>query len=103
MKNQDNVGVHFVNTIIGRGILNGVCNLSFGVFNFTPSEDGTKVDVDPVVACRLRMDKVCATQLRDIMNELLATIERAEADAAMGIEKPQTDGIVVKAAPEKMN
>ena len=103
MRSSDQVGVEFVNTVIGRGILNGVINLSFGVFQFTPSEDGKTVDIDPVVACRLRMDKVCATQLRDVMNELLATIERAEADAAMGIEKPQTDGIVVKAAPEKMN
>lgn len=103
MKSSDNVSVTFVNTVIGRGTLNGVVNLSFGVFNFTPSEDGSKVDIDATVACRLRMDKVCATQLRDVMNELLATIEKAEADAAMGIEKSQTDGIVVKAAPEKMN
>lgn len=103
MKNQDNTGVNFVNTVIGRGVLNGVINLSFGVFNFTPSDDGTKVDVDPVVACRLRMDKVCATQLRDVMNELLAAIEKSEQEAAMGVAETKSEGIATKTAPEKMN
>lgn len=105
MHSSDEVGVTFVNTVIGRGILNGVCNLSFGVFNFTPSEDGKTVDLDPVVAVRLRMDKICATQLRDVMNELLATIERAEHEATMGNAESnkQVDGIVTKAAAEKLN
>ena len=103
MRVVDEVGVTFVNTVIGRGILNGVINLSFGVFNFTPTDDG-KVDVDPAVACRLRMDKVCATQLRDVMNDLLAIIEKAEVDAAMGVsEKPAADGVLLKQTPEKMN
>ena len=91
---SDSVGCTFVNTVVGRGVLNGVVNISFGTFNFTPTDDG-QVNVDPTVSCRLRMDKVCATQLRDVMNELLAAIEKAEQDAAMGIhEKPQSDGPV---------
>lgn len=102
MKSSDQVGVNFVNTVVGRGVLNGVINLSFSTFQFTPSEDGTKVDVDPVVSCRLRMDKVCATQLRDVMNELLAAIEKSEQEAAMGVADTKVEGIAAK-APEKMN
>lgn len=101
MKNQDNVSVTFVNTVVGRGILNGVINLSFGVFNFTPSEDGKEVDVDPTIACRLRMDKVCAIQLRDVMNDLLAVIEKSEASLP-GSEMPPVEGLVAKSS-EKMN
>lgn len=101
MKTTDNVGVVFVNTVIGRGILNGVINLSFGVFNFTPSEDTGKVDVDPVTACRLRMDKVCATQLRDVMNDLLAAIEKAETEAT--IPATESEGLAPKQSSEKMN
>ena len=101
MKVNDQVNVTFVNTVVGRGILNGVINLSFGVFHFTPTDDG-KVDVDPAIACRLRMDKICATQLRDVMNDLLTVIEKAEADAAMGVSEAQAEGIIPKAS-EKMN
>jgi hypothetical protein len=97
MKPDDNVSVTFVNTVIGRGILNGVVNLSFGVFNFTPNEEGTAVDLDPSVACRLRMDKVCATQLRDVMNELLTALEKAEHSIAAPKEEI-TEGLVPKRA-----
>lgn len=99
MKSSDGVSITFVNTVIGRGILNGVINLSLSAFNFTPTEDG-HVDIDPVVACRLRMDKVCATQIRDTLNDLLAAIEKAEAETAMG-NTSKAEGIVVK--PENMN
>lgn len=93
MKSNDTIGVTFVNTVIGRGILGGVVNLSFSVFNFTPSEDGKIVDLDPTIACRLRMDKTCAAQLRDVINELLATIEKAEAQvSAAVVENGSLDG-----------
>lgn len=102
MRSLDEVGVTFVNTVIGRGVLNGNVNLSFSVFNFTPSDDGKTVELDPVVAVRLRMDKVCATQLRDVMNELLATIEKAELHAATGVaETGSLDGEIK--AIEKLN
>ena len=98
IKSSDNVGCTFVNTVVGRGILNGVINLSFATFNFTPTDTG-EVDVDPVVTCRLRMDKVCATQLRDVMNSLLADIEKAEL-AAVGGTPPveQAEGLMPKRA-----
>jgi len=87
MKSQDNVNVTFVNTIVGRGSLNNVINLTFGTFNWTPTtnEEGVPiVDPDPVVSARLRMDIVCAKQLRDIMNDLIDTIEKAEIEAITG-------------------
>ena len=93
MKSDDSVSVTFVNTVIGRGALNNVINLSFSVFNFTPNEQGG-VELDPTVTCRLRMDKVCAIQLRDVMNDLLAAIEKAEEPA--GSEPPKTEGLVPK-------
>ena len=82
MKVADQVGVTFVNTVVNRGIFNGVINLSFGVLNFTPSEDGQTIEPDPVIAARLRMDKICARQLRDVLSDLLDMIEKAEHEAA---------------------
>ena len=81
MKAVDQVGVTFVNTVVGSGTLNGVVNLSFGVFNFTPNDTSNAVDADPVIACRLRMDRMCALQLRDTLNNLFATVEKAEHEA----------------------
>lgn len=97
MKSQDNVEIIFANTVIGRGVLNNVVNLSLAAFNFTPSDDGTKVDADPVIVCKLRMDKVCAKQLRDVMNDLIKLIEESEQDVAMGAKEP-VEGVVTKAA-----
>lgn len=98
MIGNDNVGVTFVNTVIGRGALNNVVNISFGVFNFTPNENG-EVDIDSTVACRLRMDIACATQLRNVLNNLLEAIEknRSEPD----VEK--TEGLIPKQASESLN
>lgn len=103
MKTQDEIGIVFANTVIGRGILNGVINLSFSAFNFTPTDDGKQVDLDPVVVSRLRMDRICATQLRDVMNELLASIEKAEADLAMGVKDAKVDGVIAKPAARDIN
>jgi hypothetical protein len=94
MKSQDNVEIVFCNTVVGRGVLNNVVNLSFSAFNFTPSDDGQRVDVDPVIVCKLRMDKVCAKQLRDVMNDLIKLIEESEQDAAMGAKEPVTEGVI---------
>ena len=38
---SDDVGVTFVNAVLGRGMLNGIVNLQFGVLNFDAREDGT--------------------------------------------------------------
>ena len=62
--------VTFVNQVVGQGHLNGVVNLTFAVANFTPNADG-KVDIDLVVASRLRMDMFCATQLRDALTTVI--------------------------------
>lgn len=104
MKSNDQVGCTFVNAVVGRGILNGVINLSFSVFNFTPSDNGEVVDVDPTIACRLRMDKACATQLRDVMNNLLTLIEEQEAAGkVIDNETPKPEGVMPKKAAKEMN
>lgn len=102
MKPADTIGCTFVNTVIGRGIFNHVINLSFGVFNFTPSEADGKIDLDPVVACRLRMDKACAVQLRNALNDLLTLVEEAEAGAGQPAENEKAEGLAPKAS-EKLN
>ena len=74
----NNAQVVFVNQVLGQGHLNGVINLTFGVARFTPGE-GDKVEPDMVIASRLRMDLVCAMQLRDSIDELLKKVA-PEAD-----------------------
>jgi hypothetical protein len=77
MKNQDDTGVTFVNTVLGRGILNGVINISFSTFNFSPDgQDG--IEADPVVSARLRMDVPCLKQLHQVCSDLIAAIEAAQ-------------------------
>jgi hypothetical protein len=103
MNTMDNIGATFVNTVIGRGSLNGVINVSFATFNWTPSDDGSRVDPDPVISCRLRMDKLCAIQLRDVMNELISSIEEAEAKVAMGINPNNEEDVLAKPYADKIN
>ena len=74
----DEVGVTFVNAVLGRGTLNGVMNVQLGVLPFDIGEDGN-VSPDIVVACRLRMDMTCAKQLRDCLDDLLSKIDKATA------------------------
>ena len=81
MKSVDNVGVTFVNTVVGRGIMNNVVNLQFGTFQFSPDEASSSVDSDLAVSCRLRMDVMCAVQLYETLGGLLAAVKQAEAEA----------------------
>lgn len=83
MKPSDTVGITFVNAVVGRGVLNGVVNVQFGAFNFEPTDDN-KVSEELVVACRLRMDRVCLKQTYDELGQLLALFEQADASAANG-------------------
>lgn len=94
MKSTDQVGITFVNAVTGRGIMNGVVNIQFGALTFDITEDD-KVSPELVIACRLRMDRVCAKQLRDNLSELLSMIDRTELEAmvaAMENGKDQTEG-----------
>lgn len=84
MKPMDNVGVTFVNALVGRGTLNNVVNLQFGTFQFTPSDDGTTVNPEMAVSCRLRMDRTCAQQLYEQLGVLLESIEKSEHEALSG-------------------
>lgn len=74
---SDNIGVTFVNLLLGRGIFNGVVNLTFGVFNFTPDTESKEVPLDPTIAARLRMDLPCARYLYKSLGELLAGIDKS--------------------------
>ena len=80
MKVADPVGVTFVNVVLNRGILNGVINISFGTYNFTPDDKLEVVALDTVVSSRLRMDLTCARQLHETLSTLLEAIT-AESSA----------------------
>ncbi len=94
MKSIDSVGVTFVNTVTGRGLMNGVVNLTLGVLQFTPTDD--KIDPDLVTAVRLRMDQVCARQLHEALGDLLALIDKSDAEQKLGLNgaaaQPAADG-----------
>ena len=73
ISDPNNVQVVFVNQVLGQGHLNGVINLTFGVARFTPSVED-KVETDMAIAARIRMDLVCAQQLRDSLDVLLKKV-----------------------------
>lgn len=89
MKAMDSVGVTFVNTLIGRGIFNGVVNIQLGTLLFSPDEKGTSIDEDLVLSCRLRMDIICAKQLHMALGELLTAIEAAQNIPEAQVEHPE--------------
>ena len=78
MKSTDEVGITFANLLVASGVYNGVVNASFASYQFTPTPDG-KIDPDPVVTARLRMDIVCAKQLRDRLIEILDMVDKTQA------------------------
>lgn len=88
MKSTDEVGITFAHLVLGRGVLNAVVNVTLGSMHFSP-ENG-KIENDPRVVCRLRMDIPCAMSLRDALTELIATmsapsvpqLDAASTDAA---------------------
>ena len=75
MKPVDQVGITFANLVLGNGINNNVVNISFGAFEFNPSEDGKSVDPAPVITCRLRTDIPCARALYKVLGDLLESID----------------------------
>ena len=94
----DNVGVTFVNMLLGRGILNGVINLTLGVLNFTPdTEAETGIDMDSVISSRLRMDIPCAKQLHKALGDLLDSVDQKESDTP--IMPPSTNAGVASGKP----
>lgn len=93
MKSTDNVGITFANIVLGRGIFNGVVNVTLGAYEFNPDDKNEKVEPSPVIVSRLRFDVPCAKSLRDALSELLLSVEtppagaRETADAADGAAK----------------
>ena len=94
MKSIDNVGVTFVNAVVGQGTLNGVVNIALGTFLFTPGDDD-KVDPDLVTTARLRMDQLCARQLHEALGKLLELIDKTEPEA--GATRSSTNGVAAPA------
>ena len=80
VSNRDTTETVFVNTVFGQGVLNGVINLQLGTYLFTPVDAG-QVDLDPIITCRLRMDRQCAEHLYDALGALLLAISQAESGA----------------------
>lgn len=78
--------VIFVNTLLGRGVLNGVVNLQFGVYQFDANKDG-QIDPAPTTNLRMRMDLACARNLHESLGELLTAIDNAVNEPAP-TEKP---------------
>lgn len=88
MKATDNVGITFANLVLGRGIFNGVVNVTLGAYEFNPDDKGEKVEPSPVIVSRLRMDVVCARAVRDALNELLLSLEAPAP--GNGVAEPKT-------------
>jgi hypothetical protein len=84
MKSSDQVGITFVNAVVGRGVLNGVVNIQLGGLLFDSGADG-KISNDLATVCRLRMDAKCAEDLRDHLNAVLTLIDEAKAKAGVSI------------------
>jgi len=72
----DSIGITYVNAVMSRGHFNSVVNISLGVITFDPNQDKGS-DTDLVVACRLRMDEMCAMQLYDELGKVLQGMELA--------------------------
>ena len=81
MKPNDSVGVTFVNVVLASGTFNNVIIVTLGECLFTPDPENSKVDDDIVVASRLRMDPLCARQLRDALTKLLEAPAEAAAQS----------------------
>lgn len=73
VSDPNNAQVIYVTQVLGQGHLNGVINLTFGVARFTPDTED-KVEIDMAIAARLRMDLVCAMQLRDSLDAILKKV-----------------------------
>lgn len=83
--------VVFAGALVASGHLNGVVNLTFATPRFTPDAKGG-IDNDFIVASRLRMDIVCAMQLRDQIDRIIKQVEA-------GAKQALTTAMVTTAAP----
>lgn len=62
--------VILVNTMTVSGFLNGICNFSFTTARFSSTADG-KVEADEYPSLYLRMDLMCAQQMRDALDKII--------------------------------
>lgn len=82
---MDEVGVTLVNTVTNQGIFDGIININFATFLFTPSAErqldngGKTIDIEPelVMSCRLRMGEQCLRLLHQTTQSLIDLIDRS--------------------------
>lgn len=91
MKSADDVGITFANLVVGQGYMNGVVNITLAAFAFTPDDKTEKVDPDPMIVSRLRMDENCAAQLRDALTSVLQSMADARMKAAVDAHAAHSD------------
>ena len=99
---QDTVGITFANVVINHGIYNNVVNINLGVYNFELNEDTGKIDASLAISSRLRMDLGCAKRLRDALIDLLAPIEKQEAETRATLKK-SSNGLDRSVTEETVN
>lgn len=75
MKSVDSVGITFANLVLGRGINNGVVNITLGAYEFNPEDDGKTIDPSPVIVCRLRTDMPFLRTLHKVVGDMLNAID----------------------------
>ncbi len=75
-----NVPVTFSNLFLSGGAMNGVINFNLGVLRFGPTMDG-KIDNDPIVTNRIRIDLQVAIALRDFLNAQIALLTVSDEKA----------------------
>lgn len=80
---NDRCPVTFVNAVAVTGFANGVVNVAFSTFGYTPQVEGDKtvVAADVHVSANLRMDLFCAQQLRDHLDEIIQTHTKPAPEA----------------------
>lgn len=72
----------FANSVAGFGLHNGNINIALAAFLFSPDADGKKIDPDPVIVARLRMDQACGRQLMTNLQSIFHSIDDAVVTAA---------------------
>lgn len=90
--------VDLVNLIVSRGMYNNVININFATFLWTPTDDN-RVEPDPQVSVRLRMDEMCLRNLYQVCGDLIQIIDDARAQTASG----QADSLDAAPATTKPN
>lgn len=81
----------FATLVVGWGLSNGNVNVTLGANLFSPSEDGKKIEPDPAIVARLRLDISCARQLVQNLTDAIAAHDTAAA-VSKTMQQPEEEG-----------